>query len=207
MYVMRLVSTLMWLSSGLTVAAAAGKPTQTTLVSFETSAGSRCTASIQEAILPSTEPNEKLKVLCDNQDILTYDLRDAGIQSLTPSHDGSGRIEVLWERGTGAGITIFQVRSADGKPSAKKVLEHFTATGGESFENQNIVFVNVGKRFVGSEILSAATNVYKWRDGAYVFVAAYRWNPSASYRDRYCILLPSAKCPAVISSVPIPEKF
>jgi len=177
---------------------------QTIMMSTLTSGwGVSCTVSVEKVVLPDTGPDEKVKIQCDNKTTMIYDFPLAGIYGLAVASDDSGRIEVDWERGTGYALTILQVQTISGKTSAKKVFEHISPCGGESFEGINIVLANIGRRDLGHEILPAATNMYRWQDGKYAFVAGYKWNPDAKQSDRYCILLPSGPCPAVKENRPI----
>jgi hypothetical protein len=195
---------------------AAGPPSQPGNVVQERTfdvGGSDCVFRVAASRLQSGEPNEAVSVECDGRILLRHDLQDADLGNAVFSEGNEGsdpqheRIAVSWERGTGAGLTVFDVgRLAlppGSGPTAKLVFEHFSKCGAEVFEQGDVLFANVGRRFVGSQILPAGTNVYRWKNGKYTFDHAFLWSEDASDSDRYCILMKPARCPAKIEDKPI----
>ena len=177
--------------------------------------GYHCVFRIKEIRLASTERNEIALIECAGRTVLEHNLQDAGIGNIAfrdldegsyPQHE---RIAVSWERGTGAGLTVFEVARFDlshsgSLPGARVVFEHWSKCGAEVFEQGDVLLANVGHRVVDNEILPSGTNVYRWKDGKYVFDHAFRWKVDASDSDRYCILLNPTTCPAEVSSKPLP---
>lgn len=165
-----------------------------------------CTISVTSTSLARNEPNEILTVRCDGSQLLSHNLGDAAIHNVDVFNDGTMntvRIVIDWERGTGAGITALTVKQDQLAVNAEIAFDHFSKTGGEAFENGEIIFANVGHRFVGTNILPRATNLYRWDEGKYQFVGSFVWNNNASWSDRYCILASPNRCPAERSSKPI----
>lgn len=174
--------------------------------SFEAN-GYSCVAQILETHTPSDERNEEVTITCDGAPILTHDLEDAGIGNVALNNVDSMHVRLIvpWERGTAAGLTVIEAHHERTGAKAEVVFEHSSACGAETFDNGDVIFTNVGKRLLGDEILPAGTNVYRWKDGKYMFDQGFRWRPTATDNDRYCILMNPASCPAEIASKPVPD--
>ena len=171
--------------------------------------GHSCNVKVMAREIPVTrEPNERIWVRCDGATILTHDLGDAGVHNIVLYDDDTTaptRIEVNWERGTGAGLTIIEVHHTPIRAVASIAFEHFSKHGAESFENSDILLAHVGNRFLASEMIPEGTNIYRWKEGKYSFECGFRWRSDARWKDRYCILLNVQTCPADQTTTPVPD--
>lgn len=166
--------------------------------------GSNCRVEVLATELKTGEPNQKIRISCDGASLLVDDLHDAtvGIEIFDENTTSLVRIIAEWERGTAAGLTVFAVNPTSPR-KAKIIFNHFEKCGGESLENGEVLLAHVGKRFVGSEILPAATNVYRWEGHQYEFQSSFTWKDSASWQDRYCVVMRPTGCPAMLDTKPV----
>jgi hypothetical protein len=176
---------------------------------FEVVNGDSCIAEIVESHRETGEPNERVRIRCQNKTIFTHDLRNAGIQNMAlytgPNYAGPIRIAINWERGTGAGLTILEIHSSPTRTIASIAFESFSKIGAEVFENGDVVLANVGHRFLENEIVPEGTNLYRWKESKYQFERGFLWQKDAKWIDRYCILLKAEACPANQVTTPVPN--
>jgi len=168
-----------------------------------------CSLEVVSSTKISGEPNQKINFSCAGKAILTHDLDEGSAFSITVSIREPLRIAVNWERGTGAGMTVFSFKELPEGVMAKVVFESFSKCGAESYDDNDILLAHVGRRFLDtdSSIVPIGTNVYRWKDGAYVFQEGFRWNSNSPWVARHCILSGREACPAQRTSKLIPDEY
>ena len=136
--------------------------------------------------------------------------RDLGLADISPIAVSLGIGPVIVTVPSAAGLTsglfVVEVSSTPAKTEAKIIFEHVGGAGAESFDSGDVIFANFGRRLLGNLILPETTDVYWLQNGAYEFHKSYTWSETASWADRYCILLNAKACPATTKDKPTEDK-
>lgn len=177
--------------------------------------GHACEFAVRESYVKSGERKEHVWISCNGHKAIDKDFGDAGVGDIVLAQEFDGerghvRIAMQWERGTGAGLTVFEIARFDlshpwTKPEARVIFEHFSATGAETLDSGNLLLANVGRRFLGNQVLPAGTNLYRWNGNRYVFERSFTWKQAAGPESRYCVVAAPNSCPADISQRPLPN--
>jgi len=166
-----------------------------------------CSVRVIEHQSKTGEQREAADLQCDGKTVLHYDFGDGDVVNLSLSIHTPTRIALSWERGSVAGLTVFAMTSTARGVQAKVVFEHSSACGAESFDDGDVLLVHVGRRFSNDSILPAGTNVYRWKDDAYVFERGFVWKEGAKWDDRYCVLFRTDACPADGVTKPVLDEY
>jgi len=168
-----------------------------------------CSLEVVSSRKATGERDEKVDISCAGKTMLIHDLGDGSVLNVSVSVHDPLRIAVNWERGTGAGITVFSFIEFPKGIKAKVAFESFSKCGAESYDDNDILLAHVGRRFLSTDsfIVPKGTNVYRWKDGAYVFQEGLRWNSDAPWDARYCVLSGHEACPAERTNKLIPDEY
>jgi hypothetical protein len=166
-----------------------------------------CSVHVIERRSKTGEQLEAADFRCNGKAVLHYDFGDGDVLNLSVSILSPTRVAINWERGSVAGLTVVAITKSPHGVQAKVVFEHLSKCGAESFDEGDVLLVHVGRRFRDDSILSAGTNVYRWKDDAYVFERGFVWKEDAEWDDRYCILFKPDACPADRVTKPVPDEY
>jgi hypothetical protein len=143
-----------------------------------------------------------LVIRCGGRVVLKDDFNDASINDISVSVHEPTLISVSWESAAGAALAVYVLdATTPGKVTAKSVW----GGRGETVDGGAVLFEELGRRELGDLFLPAVTNVYRWKNGKYVFEAGYTWRKNASWESRYCVLVNAVACPAVRSAKVLAE--